>query len=183
MQPGKPAWQVAPSADDPAQRWTIRRSTARIDLSALRPTSDNDWENETVFAVNKEPGHATFVPFASVAEMQGDPSYRRPWVRNRSSRYMLLNGMWKFHWVKSPDERPADFYRERYDVSAWDEIPVPSNWEIARLRYADLHERDLPAQESAALHPSAEGLYEPDGDQPGGFLPPRFRPAGRLEGP
>lgn len=130
VQPGKPAWQVAPSADDPAQRWTIRRSTARIDLSALRPTSDNDWENETVFAVNKEPGHATFVPFASVAEMQGDPSYRRPWVRNRSSRYMLLNGMWKFHWVKSPDERPADFYRERYDVSAWDEIPVPSNWEM-----------------------------------------------------
>ena len=62
--------------------------------------------------------------------MQGDPSYRRPWVRNRSSRYMLLNGMWKFHWVKSPDERPADFYRERYDVSAWDEIPVPSNWEM-----------------------------------------------------
>ena len=39
-------------------------------------------------------------------------------------------GLWKFHWVKSPDLRPADFYKPEFDVSSWKEIPVPSNWEM-----------------------------------------------------
>lgn len=63
-------------------------------------------------------------------EMQADPAYRRPWERTRSSRYVLLNGNWKFNWVKQPEDRPKDFYKTNYDVSAWAEIPVPSNWEM-----------------------------------------------------
>ena len=43
---------------------------------------------------------------------------------------MLLNGNWKFNWVKQPEDRPKDFYKTSYDVSAWGEIPVPSNWEM-----------------------------------------------------
>lgn len=80
--------------------------------------------------------------------MKGDPSYTRPWIRNQSSRYLLLNGDWKFHWVKQPSERPVDFYKPGYDVSAWKEIPVPSNWEmlgygtpsipISPIRYATI---------------------------------------------
>ena len=68
--------------------------------------------------------------YTSTEEMKGDPSYTRPWIRNQSSRYLLLNGDWKFHWVKQPSERPVDFYKPGYDVSAWKEIPVPSNWEM-----------------------------------------------------
>jgi beta-galactosidase len=41
-----------------------------------------------------------------------------------------LDGTWKFHWVKSPDVRPVDFYKSDFDVSSWKEIPVPSNWEM-----------------------------------------------------
>lgn len=90
----------------------------------------NDWENETVFAVNKEDGHSTFIPFADSRSMKSDPTYLYPWERTVSSRYMLLNGTWKFNWVKQPSDRPADFYKPGYDVSGWDEIPVPSNWEM-----------------------------------------------------
>lgn len=90
----------------------------------------HDWENETIYSVNKEDGHSTFVPFASLDEMKNDPSYIRPWEPNRSSRFMSLNGSWKFHWSPSPEERPSGFYARNFDASSWDEIPVPSNWEM-----------------------------------------------------
>jgi beta-galactosidase len=32
--------------------------------------------------------------------------------------------------VRTPAERPARFYRPSYDVSGWDEIDVPGNWEV-----------------------------------------------------
>ncbi|UCF44429.1 MAG: DUF4981 domain-containing protein, partial [Planctomycetota bacterium] len=33
-------------------------------------------------------------------------------------------------WVAKPADRPRDFYKPDYDVNWWDEIPVPSNWEL-----------------------------------------------------
>ena len=90
----------------------------------------HDWENEAIFAINKEPGHTTYVPFNSVESLKNSPSYRKAWVHPNSSCYQLLNGMWKFHWVKQPSERPVNFYKPSYDVKGWKEIPVPSNWEM-----------------------------------------------------
>ena len=94
--------------------------------------STPDWENPRVFGINKEPAHATFVPYpdepsarhGAVAFAPGAALVKgSPFVRS-------LNGMWKFHWVKEPSARPADFYKPEYDVSAWKEIRVPSNWEF-----------------------------------------------------
>lgn len=90
----------------------------------------NDWENPQVFEINKEPGHSTYVPYASVGEMKADPAYKKAWIRTESSRVRLLNGIWKFNWVRQPSERPVDFYKPGYDVSLWDDIEVPSNWEM-----------------------------------------------------
>ena len=42
---------------------------------------------------------------------------------------MSLDGKWNFYWSRNPEERPADFYREDYDVSQWDKITVPGNWQ------------------------------------------------------
>ena len=42
---------------------------------------------------------------------------------------MSLDGQWQFHWSRNPEERPADFYREDYDVSNWNKITVPGNWQ------------------------------------------------------
>lgn len=88
------------------------------------------WEDETVFGVNKEPGHATYVPFPSVEGMRQSPDYQKRWLQPVSSRYQSLNGNWKFNWVKQPSERPVSFYMPEFDDSAWAEIPVPSNWEM-----------------------------------------------------
>ncbi len=91
----------------------------------------NFWENETIFAQNKEKGHATFIPYPNTAAMQADRAfYQFPWERTQSAYYQLLNGDWKFSLVKEPSLRPLDFYKENTDQSGWDNIPVPSNWEM-----------------------------------------------------
>lgn len=127
---GEPVFQMKPDPHASNQQWTLTRSNVKVKTELLKTHSNNDWENQNVFAINKEDGHATFIPFANMKEMIADSAYRRPWKRTRSSRYLLLNGNWKFNWVKQPEERPKDFYRINYDVSQWNEIPVPSNWEM-----------------------------------------------------
>ncbi len=82
------------------------------------------WEDPAVFAVGKEPPRASFTPFRT--------RERALAARARDSRLRLsLNGLWKFRWVPRPAERPRDFFERDFDVSAWDDIEVPSNWELA----------------------------------------------------
>ncbi len=80
-------------------------------------------ENPELLGINKEPYHATLMPYANLKEAL---------VANRhlSSLCRSLNGLWKFNWVPTPEQRPVDFYKPGFDVSAWKEIPVPSNWEV-----------------------------------------------------
>ncbi len=89
------------------------------------------WEDETIFAENKESGVATYMPYADKAAMLADADYyATPWTEPKNSRYMSLNGTWRFKFVSEPGQRPLDFYKKGYDVSGWDTIPVPSNWEM-----------------------------------------------------
>ena len=95
------------------------------------PRGKVDWENETIFAINKLPGHVTMVPYPSVAALMADSQYMlKPWTDPKSEDWMSLDGKWKFNWVKQPSERPVDFYKTSFDVSGWDDIDVPSNWEM-----------------------------------------------------
>ncbi len=127
---GEPLLKFSSDAGNTERDWTIIKSDIELKVEPLKTESNYDWENERIFGINKEPGKATFIPFASVSEMKSDPTYHTPWLRTHSSRYMLLNGNWKFNWVKQPSERPAKFYRTDFNASDWDEIPVPSNWEM-----------------------------------------------------
>ena len=89
------------------------------------------WEDEAVFGINKEVAVATYMPYATEADMLADAAYyATPWTEPVNKQYMTLNGTWKFHFVSEPSQRPLDFFKEGYDVSQWDEIPVPSNWEM-----------------------------------------------------
>ncbi len=82
-----------------------------------------DWENPEVVGRNKEAGHCTLMVYpdvetALVCDRQASPFHQS------------LNGQWKFNCVRTPEERPVDFYKPDFDVSRWAEIPVPSNWEM-----------------------------------------------------
>ncbi|HEX2920542.1 MAG TPA: glycoside hydrolase family 2 TIM barrel-domain containing protein [Bacteroidales bacterium] len=80
-------------------------------------------ENPVILGINKEPYHATLMPYANLEEALVAR-------RHSSSFCRTLNGAWKFNWVPTPEQRPVDFYKTGYDVSSWKEIPVPSNWEV-----------------------------------------------------
>ncbi|QTN00624.1 DUF4981 domain-containing protein [Sediminibacillus dalangtanensis] len=49
---------------------------------------------------------------------------------DKSRFYKSLNGDWKFHWSENPNQRPTDFYKENFNDTDWDTIPVPSNWQL-----------------------------------------------------
>ena len=127
---GSPVFQMPIDASQPKAHWTLRKADVDFKIEPVKTSSDEDWENEKIFAINKEVGRATFTPYPSVEAMKADSSYRRQWLRPDSPDYMLLNGTWKFNWVKQPSERPQDFYKTSYDVSGWDDIDVPSSWEM-----------------------------------------------------
>lgn len=81
-----------------------------------------DWEDANIFNIGKEPAHSTLIPFESIGEALGK------W---EDSRYFKsLNGNWKFNWVKKPSERPTQFYKEDFNVDNWEEIDIPSNWQM-----------------------------------------------------
>lgn len=83
----------------------------------------NEWESPESLALNKEQPRAYFFPFQNVESA-------RKVLPENSSYWKTLNGTWKFSWVKSPELRPKNFYETTYDVSSWDNIPVPSNWNV-----------------------------------------------------
>ena len=75
-------------------------------------------ENPELLGINKEPYHATLMPYSNLQEALLAK-------RHASSLCRSLNGLWKFNWVPSPEQRPVDFYKPDVDVSAWKEISVP----------------------------------------------------------
>lgn len=99
----------------------------------------NVWEDETFFGENKENGHAAYMPYASVSAMKADARYEHPWLEPEGAEYMTLNGVWKLNWVESTANRPGKdvFWGDGADVSAWDEIDVPSCLEMNG--YGDPH--------------------------------------------
>ena len=49
--------------------------------------AQNDWENENVIQINREPARAYFMPYAATP---GD-------------RHLSLNGTWQFRWAPTPE--------------------------------------------------------------------------------
>ena len=79
------------------------------------------WEDPTITAINREPARATAYSYASVEEaLKGD--------REANKRLLFLNGQWDFNFVMKPADAPKDFHLK--EVTGWDKIEVPSNWEM-----------------------------------------------------
>jgi beta-galactosidase/beta-glucuronidase len=83
----------------------------------------NDWENPRLVGRNKEPAHVPLVPYTDEqTALTGD--------RSASPFLKSLNGEWKFDWAPNPEAAPAGFYQADSDVSTWDTIAVPGNWQL-----------------------------------------------------
>ena len=82
-----------------------------------------DWENPQVVGRNKQPAHATLLPFADLnTALTGE--------RHNSPYFQLLNGDWRFHFSPTPATAPDDFFRPDFNSRDWDVVPVPSNWQM-----------------------------------------------------
>ena len=95
--------------------------------AAEQAPKGNEWESPENLALNKEQPRAWFFSF------QDQESARKVLPEN-STYWQSLNGDWKFNWVRTPEERPKDFYQTNFDVSGWNNIPVPSSWNIVGLQ-------------------------------------------------
>lgn len=82
-----------------------------------------EWQYPGIVGVNKQMGHAAFVPHADMLSA-------RSFEREKSAFFQSLNGQWKFRWAKSPNSIPPGFYATEYVDTAWQGISVPSNWQL-----------------------------------------------------
>ena len=80
------------------------------------------WKDPSVNQVNREPRRAHFFAFENSDKARGDKS--------ASARYLSMEGMWKFCFVKDHQNAPKDFYALKYDDSKWVDFPVPGLFEI-----------------------------------------------------
>ena len=86
-----------------------------------------EWEAPEKLSLNKEQPRAYFFSFGDVESAKK--------VHPEASKYWQdLNGTWKFHWAPNPDERPKNFYEANFDADNWDDIKVPSCWNVAGIQ-------------------------------------------------
>ena len=93
-------------------------SSERIKFGDIEIVSEkkveHDWENPAVLGINKLPYHSTL----QLPSRQGE-----------CKEIVSLDGQWHFRWSPNPEERPKGFEAADYDVSQWDKIAVPGNWQ------------------------------------------------------
>ena len=82
-----------------------------------------EWENQYVTQRNRYPMHSPYGAYETFEQaLIGN--------RNNSKYVQSLNGNWKFKLAESPLEAPIGFEDNCFDDHEWDDIPVPSNWEL-----------------------------------------------------
>ena len=59
-----------------------------------------EWQSQYAVGLNKLAPHTYVWPYANASDIEKPGGYEQ------SPFYMSLNGKWKFHWVKNPDNRP-----------------------------------------------------------------------------
>ena len=79
----------------------------------------NEWNNPAVLGLNKEMPRSWFFSFDT-------RDNARKVLPENSVYWKSLDGMWKFHFSKSPDERPQKFYRTDFDDSGGTISPCPA---------------------------------------------------------
>lgn len=101
-------------------------ASALVALYASAADNLPEWQQIDSFRVGQLAPHALVVPYADNAPLSDIADF----AYAKSPYYMSLNGQWKFNWVKGVDNRPQGFQNPAFDVSSWNDIKVPGNWEL-----------------------------------------------------
>ena len=139
----------------------------------------NYWEDQYMYEENKEAVHATYIPYTSTDAMKSDVNYEKAWLTPEKADYLSLNGIWKFNLVPEPSVRPGeeDFWGDGADVTAWDNIDVPSCWEMkgydlplyVNVEYAFLNNPPYIKNKVSGVGDNPVGSYRRTFDLPAGW--------------
>jgi beta-galactosidase len=98
-----------------------------ISLTSLVYSQEKDIshyiENEAVISENKLDAHASFTAYTPNEDALSFDA-------KSTNFHQSLDGQWKFKWVRSPKDRSTTFMNPAENVDTWDNIKVPSNWEV-----------------------------------------------------
>lgn len=81
------------------------------------------WKDIQTVKVNKEEPRTSFMSFP-------DKNTALSLKYEESPNYLSLNGIWKFFFVDSYTLLPANVTDDQLDLSSWNTIKVPGNWEV-----------------------------------------------------
>lgn len=80
------------------------------------------WQDIQTVSVNKEAPRSAFMTYS-------DKATALSLAYEKSPYYQLLNGTWKFYFVNSYKELPANITDPSISTDSWNDIQVPGNWE------------------------------------------------------
>jgi len=119
--------------------------------------------NTAVYEENQTAPHVPIAPFD-----KKDQALQNEWTK---SKWVLsLNGTWKFQWNETPEQATWNFHTSNFDVSHWDEIEVPSNWQMQGFGHAKFRNVTQPFP-SNPPHPPFD--YNPVGSYVRSFTVPQ----------
>lgn len=81
------------------------------------------WEDLNVMHLNREMPRAYYIPY-------GDKESALSKKRGESPFYQTLNGNWKFKYYENVQNVEDGFYDVSSDISLWDNLIVPSCWQV-----------------------------------------------------
>ena len=86
-----------------------------------------EWQSPEELSLNKEQPRAWGFHFPTEQTARGV-------LPEQGAYWQSLDGTWKFHWCRTPEERPAKFYEPGFDASRWDDINVPGCWNVQGIQ-------------------------------------------------
>ncbi len=81
------------------------------------------WEDPEKLHINCEKPRAYFIPYSN-------ENTAAKCLRGDSDYFRSLNGVWKFKYNDSVNDVEDGFYTPDFETAEWDNIPVPSNWQL-----------------------------------------------------
>ena len=115
---------------------------------------DSYIQDAKVFQENQLPLLPTLISFKDFDEALNKKE-------KESSFYQSLNGNWKFSLENTPYTFPSDFYSESFNDSKWNEIKVPSVWQMQG--YDHLMYRNIPMEFNPYDPPNVPKKINPTG--------------------
>ena len=92
-----------------------------------------EWDDVSVTNLNRVRAHTLDIPMASANEAAA--AYTPTNALEASPYFLSLNGTWKFQWVGTPEKSSNTFFQDNFNAAAWDDIEVPSSWQVYGIRH------------------------------------------------